>query len=81
MNSIFEELKMALGCQYISDIRSEKPIRILNLINCMALSRYSLAELSSLSEYISEKVIHFESHAQAEAHFSTQLSSLMETEV
>ncbi len=81
MNSIFEELKTALGCQYISDIHSEKPIRILNIINRMVLSRYSLAELSSLSEYISEKGVSFESHAQAEAHFSTQLSSLMETEV
>ena len=81
MKSIFDELKNALGSQYISDIKNESPLKILNAIGRMELSDYSHSELSGLSGYISENEVCFENHLHAGEHFKRQLADLSNTEV
>ena len=50
MKSIFDELKNALGCQYISDIKNERPLKILNAIGRMELSDYSLSDFPAFRD-------------------------------
>lgn len=76
MNSIFEKLQHALGCEYLSDIKIENNLKILQILNKMPLTDYNLAELSDLTEYISEERITFTDHVQAKDYFKDQLYQL-----
>lgn len=67
---IFEELQSRVGCDYISDLRTE-PYRMeaKQYAGKMNLEPYELRTLSDLAEYLYGEKQPFETHAQAKAFF------------
>ena len=67
---IFEELRKKLGCMYISDMRYAPYRRqALGTVSLLDLGKYPVEQLSDLSEYLTDKKIHFETTKQAVEYF------------
>ncbi len=73
MNSrdLFEDIRVILGLDYISDIRFEQNTkRAIVALQMIDLSKYTLAELSDMANYINGSTEKFADHASATAFFA-----------
>ncbi len=67
---LFEDLRFALGCPYISDIKNNTYIEETKAyLKTMDLSRYSLAQLIDMSEYLYGEKQSFANLENAESFF------------
>ncbi len=68
---LFEDIRTMLGLDYVSDIRFEPNTRrAIAALQMADLSRYSLAELSDMAQYVGGSEAHFADHAGAAAYFA-----------
>ncbi len=73
MNSrdLFEDIRVILGLDYISDIRFEQNTkRAIAALQMADLSKYTLAELSDMANYINGSTEKFADHESATAFFA-----------
>lgn len=67
---LFEELRAALGCSYISDLRSPVYLKAAReAVAAMAVAEYPLTALSDMAEYLYAEKLCFESHEAARRFF------------
>ena len=67
---IFERLKNALECQYISDLKKEPTKTIVKRVMMhISLDGYDIEMLSDLAEYLYDEKIEFETLEQARDFF------------
>ncbi len=68
---LFEDIRVILGLDYISDIRFEKNTkRAIVALQMVDLSKYTLAELSDMANYINGSTEKFADHESATAFFA-----------
>ncbi len=67
---LFEDVRHAIGCPYISDLRSDlyRPLAI-QVMRELDLTHYSMAALADMATYLSGKPLRFSSPAEASTYF------------
>lgn len=70
---LFEEVRRAVGCRFISDLRSSVYLEAArDIVALMDMSQYPLRVLSDMAKYLYARTVYFTTHEEAQRFFANR---------